>query len=325
MKTQIKQYLFFLFFALFVNTIIHAQDRNTTEDYIKQYKDVAIKKMKEYGIPASITLAQGILESGSGNSRLARKANNHFGIKCHKEWDGKRFYMDDDAKHECFRKYKDPADSYRDHSLFLTQRGRYSFLFEYDVNDYKKWAHGLKKAGYATNPKYPQLLIGIIERNKLAQYDNGVNSMKRRSKKKIPIEDEFVETESSEVPMLIHLQPVSTTETGRKLYENNGVKFIRSDLGDTYYDLAEEFEIYSWQLYKYNETDKKHFLQTDEIVYLEKKKKKADKQFKKHTVMQGESLRYISQLYGIRLSSLMKLNGLSSDRNLPVGRILKLR
>lgn len=304
---------------------IQGQDKISTEEYIEKYKNVAIKKMKEYGIPASITLAQGILESGSGNSRLARRANNHFGIKCHKEWNGKRFYMDDDAKHECFRKYKDPADSYRDHSLFLTQRGRYSFLFEYDVNDYKKWAHGLKKAGYATNPKYPQLLIGIIERNKLAQYDNGVNSMKRRSKKKIPIEDEFVETESSEVPMLIHLQPVSTTETGRKLYENNGVKFIRSDLGDTYYDLAEEFEIYSWQLYKYNETDKKHFLQTDEIVYLEKKKKKADKQFKKHTVMQGESLRYISQLYGIRLSSLMKLNGLSSDRNLPVGRILKLR
>ena len=162
---------------------VFAQDRISTEEYIETYKDVAIKKMKTFNIPASITLAQGILESGSGNSRLAMKANNHFGIKCHKNWTGKTFTLDDDVKNECFRKYKDPADSYRDHSEFLTQRGRYSFLFEYKITEYKSWANGLKKAGYATNPKYPQLLIRIIERYDLSQYYTGVKTKKKKVKK----------------------------------------------------------------------------------------------------------------------------------------------
>jgi len=303
----------------------------TTEDYIELYKDVAIRKMQEYHIPASITLAQGILESGSGNSRLAKRANNHFGIKCHDDWDGKRFYMDDDARHECFRKYKDPADSYRDHSLFLTQRGRYSFLFDYDINDYKKWAHGLKKAGYATNPKYPQLLIGLIERYNLSQYDNGtvnhVNKVSNRKHINGNNSNQAIPGANNEkiASMLDHLKPIETTETGRKIYENNRTKFIRARIGDTYYDLADEFDIYSWQLYKYNEADKKHFLKTDEIVYLEKKRRKADKQFKRHIVKYGESLREVSQLYGMRLSSLMKLNDLTTDRNVPVGTILRVR
>lgn len=326
------------FIPLFLMTAVfslpgYGQHKISTEDYIEQYKKVAIQKMKEYGIPASITLAQGILESGSGNSRLARKANNHFGIKCHKDWDGKRFFMDDDAKHECFRKYKNPADSYRDHSLFLTQRGRYSFLFDYDITDYKKWAHGLKKAGYATNPKYPHLLIGLIERYNLAQYDKGVAKKKKRRKKKsgdqVRVNGTNGMTDYSgngaATLMLAHLDPVSITETGRDLYENNGARFIRADVGDTYYNLADELDIYSWQLYKYNETDKKHFLQANEIVYIEKKKKKADKKYKTHVVKYGETLRSVSQLYGIRQSSLMKMNDLIIDSNLPVGTVLKLR
>lgn len=293
------------------------------------YKDVAIKKMQEFQIPASITLAQGILESGSGNSRLAKKANNHFGIKCHQGWEGKRFFMDDDEKHECFRKYKDPSDSYRDHSLFLTNRDRYAFLFDYEITDYKKWAHGLKKAGYATNPKYPQLLINLIERYNLAQYDKGIIITKRKHRKN---GDSNIAYDTSEMgvvvittTMLDHLIPVLVTETGRKVYENNGIKFIRAQAGDTYYILADEFDMYSWQFYKYNETDKKQTPEVGEIVYLEKKKKKADKKFKKHIVNSGESLRDISQLYGIRLSSLMKLNNLEIDRNVSVGKVLKLR
>ena len=154
--------------------VVHAQHKISVEDYILNYKDVAIDKMRVYGIPASITLAQGILESGSGNSELARKANNHFGIKCHKDWKGKTFHMDDDAKNECFRKYKSPDESYRDHSLFLTTRDRYADLFELDITDYRGWARGLKKAGYATNPKYPQLLIKIIEENRLYEFDIGI-------------------------------------------------------------------------------------------------------------------------------------------------------
>lgn len=143
---------------------------NSTTEYIAFFKAVAIHEMKLYGIPASITLAQGILESGSGKGRLAREANNHFGIKCH-DWNGPRIYHDDDRAQECFRKYNDPNQSYRDHSLFLANRKRYANLFNYKPTDYKSWARGLKKAGYATDPKYPKKLISLIERYKLYEYD----------------------------------------------------------------------------------------------------------------------------------------------------------
>jgi len=150
--------------------ILSAQ--NKTEGYIQKYNSIAVNEMDRYGIPASITLAQGILESGNGESRLAVEGKNHFGIKCHSNWNGKTIIEDDDEKGECFRKYSKVSDSYRDHSLFLTERGRYSFLFEYQKTDYKKWAKGLKKAGYATNPKYPTLLIDLIERYDLSRFDN---------------------------------------------------------------------------------------------------------------------------------------------------------
>ena len=143
----------------------------TTLSYIDSFKDAAISQMNASGIPASIILAQGILESGSGNSSLARYANNHFGIKCTSEWKGKGYYKDDDKANDCFRVYKDARESYKDHSEFL-KRKRYSFLFELDKNDYKNWAYGLKQAGYATNPKYPDLLINLINKYRLYQYDS---------------------------------------------------------------------------------------------------------------------------------------------------------
>ena len=147
---------------------------SNVNSYIDSFKDVAKLNMKQYGIPASIILAQGILESGAGNGRLCKEANNHFGIKCHKEWNGPSITHDDDAAQECFRKYEDPSESYRDHSLFLTSRSRYNKLFELDKGDFKGWAKGLKAAGYATDPKYPSKLIGIIERYQLHKYDNEV-------------------------------------------------------------------------------------------------------------------------------------------------------
>ena len=153
--------------------------QSKTENYISKYSSAAVDEMNRYNIPASITLAQGILESGNGESRLATEGNNHFGIKCHSNWSGKTIIEDDDEKGECFRKYDKVADSYRDHSLFLTERGRYSFLFEYKKSDYKKWAKGLKKAGYATNPNYPTLLIDLIERYELYTYDEGEQSDKQ--------------------------------------------------------------------------------------------------------------------------------------------------
>ena len=169
-----KNYLLILFFF----SVFLAVAQNKTESYIAKYSNAAIAEMEIYGIPASITLAQAILESGNGESRLAVDGKNHFGIKCHSNWNGKTIIEDDDKKGECFRKYSKVSESYRDHSLFLTERGRYSFLFEYNKTDYKKWAKGLKKAGYATNPKYATLLIDLIDKYDLSRFDKGARSKK---------------------------------------------------------------------------------------------------------------------------------------------------
>lgn len=168
-----------VFFNLFFFFSLTSFSQSLTNDYIKNYKDLAIEEMKLYNIPASITLSQGILESSNGESMLATKANNHFGIKCHTSWEGDRVFHDDDEKGECFRKYSNVEDSYRDHSLFLANSSRYSFLFDIPLTNYKSWAKGLKKAGYATNPKYSKLLINIIKRYNLDQYDNSNESFRR--------------------------------------------------------------------------------------------------------------------------------------------------
>ena len=193
-------------------------------DYIDGFKDIAKQNMKDYGIPASIILAQGILESGAGNGRLCTEANNHFGIKCHKEWNGPSITHDDDAAQECFRKYNDPAESYRDHSLFLTSRSRYNGLFKLDKGDYEGWAKGLKSAGYATDPKYPAKLISIIERYELFQYDNEI--LKRENVKK---QDKVVVDE------------INIEET---IYE--------IQKGDTLYSLSKKFSISVDDLKKMN-------------------------------------------------------------------------
>jgi len=161
-----------LLFVIIMFSFFFVDAQNKTERYIAKYSRTAINEMNKYSIPASITIAQGILESGNGESRLAIEGNNHFGIKCHSNWNGETIIEDDDEKGECFRKYENAIESYRDHSIFLTQRGRYSFLFEYKITDYKKWAKGLKKAGYATNPNYPDLIIGLIEKYDLSKFDN---------------------------------------------------------------------------------------------------------------------------------------------------------
>lgn len=314
-RYYIKLLLTLLIFFGSGNLSLKAQShRITTEEYIKKYKDIALKDMKEYKIPASITLAQGILESGSGNGKLARKANNHFGIKCHKDWNGKKFYMDDDAKHECFRKYQKPEDSYRDHSLFLTKKGRYSFLFNYDITDYKKWAYGLKKAGYATNPKYPQLLIHIIEKYNLNEYDGKVKGKKTKTK--------FI---TGPLPDFKQFKEKGLNKKGRMVYVNNKTKLIFAKEGDTYRNLAFEFGLYPYQILKYNDVNRKHILQIGEIVYVKSKRHKADKHYKTHKVKRGESLWYLSQLYGIKEKSLRKLNNIPKNISVSEGTVLKLR
>ena len=289
--------LVYLFIALCSISVV-AQEA-TSEDYIRKYHKIAIDEMHAYGIPASITLAQGILESGNGNSDLAHKSNNHFGIKCHKNWSGRRVYHDDDAKNECFRKYRKVSDSYRDHSEFLKNRDRYAFLFDYKMTDYTAWAKGLKKAGYATHPDYAEKLINLIERFDLAQYDKASKSGKRKVKK--PKRRDRKEIFKSE----------------------NGLKYVLAETGDTYDIIATEQSLWMWELLAFNDCEKDQQLAQGDLVYLEVKKKKAESEF--HVVKEGETLHFISQLHGIQLAKLQYKNRLKKDQNIQVGQKLFLR
>lgn len=275
--------------------------------YIDQYKDLAIAEMLKYNIPASITLAQGLLESGAGMSELARNGNNHFGIKCH-DWTGARTYHDDDANNECFRAYRDVYESYEDHSRFLARQPRYRNLFRLKRTDYKGWAKGLKKCGYATSPTYAKQLIGIIELYKLHKYD--------KAKKY----DKFMVERSSvkDVAPSINLHPIH-------IYNKNYYLNVRQ--GDTFRSIAREVGISYKKLAKYNERDKNDRLIPGEIIYLKKKQKKADKAYKNrpHRVKAGESMYSIAQYYGIRLESLYKMNDLSPDYSIQVGDLLRVR
>lgn len=304
-----------------------SQERFTVEGYISLYSDLAIKEMERYRIPASITLAQGILESENGNSQLALKANNHFGIKCHKEWTGKTYHHDDDIKDECFRKYGNVEDSYHDHSEFLTTRDRYKPLFDLDIADYKGWAYGLKQAGYATNPRYPEILIRIIEENELDRFDK-VGSQRsavsgRRSA--VGAQNSELRTQNSEPPSL----PPAVFEIAgrggndRVIFINNGVKFILARGGDDFYKIAGEFKIYTWQVWEYNDLSGRNKLEPGQKVYLEKKKGKTRYDF--HIVQQGESLHSIAQDYGIRRKALCRLNRKKTGDKLASGERLRLK
>ena len=314
--------LFTLILLSTTATSLLAQKNITYEEYIDTYKDIAVRKMYEYKIPASITLAQGILESGSGNSELARKANNHFGIKCHKEWNGKTFIMDDDEKDECFRKYKSAEDSYRDHSLFLTERERYSDLFTLKITDYKAWAYGLKKAGYATNPKYPQLLIKIIEENNLYAYDSKKLGKASRKKNKIP-EEVLDNSTVLEKQVIINGTFYKKGPGDRKIFKNNGVKYILAVEGDNFKSIADLFNIYSYQVYKNNDLEKNDKLFAGQVIYLEKKKSKHKRKI--HVAKKNETMYYISQLYGIKLSKLYKHNDMQEGIEPLIGQKVKLR
>lgn len=283
--------------------------RITRQQYIAQWKDVAIDQMHKYGIPASIKLAQGILESADGNSMLARQANNHFGVKCH-GWSGPGVYKDDDKRNECFRKYRSAQESFEDHSEFLMKQ-RYAFLFHYKTTDYKSWAHGLKKAGYATNPKYPQLLIRIIEENKLYEFDREPKKGRVADRKTDRYEEP---TGSNEIDFHV----------GRKeLITDNGVHFVFAKSGDTYRRIADEFGLRDWQLAKYNDADKGRSLQADERVYLKPKRGRGTA--KTHVVRAGETLRDVSQLHAIKLKRLERFNGFSAETPLKEGQQVKLR
>ena len=285
------------------NVAVAAENRISRSQYIETWKTEAINQMATYGIPASITLAQGILESGDGNSRLAKQGNNHFGIKCH-NWTGKTIHKDDDKKNECFRKYESARQSFQDHSEFLTERGRYSFLFDLEPNDYKGWAKGLKTAGYATNPKYSNLLIALIEKNNLQQYDNVV----------MPSKD----------PGFLFASLNKPKTNKHSIYiHNNNIKYIKVKSKDTFYKISKEFGMHLGKIYKYNDLSDKNFIKEGDIIFLQPKRKKA--KVESHTVKQSETLQGISQLYGIKLKSICKKNNLEVETVLHLGQILELR
>lgn len=275
--------------------------------YINQYRDLAISQMLKYNIPASITLAQGLLESGAGTSELTVKGNNHFGIKCH-DWLGATTYHDDDERHECFRAYNDAYESYEDHSKFLAHQSRYKRLFTLNRTDYKGWANGLKSCGYATNPAYAKKLIGIIELYKLYDYDKATKY------------DKFM-VQRSEVKNL------SSGGNRHSIHIYNRNYYLTVKVGDTFKSIAKEVGISYKKIAKHNERKKNDKLVEGEIIYLKKKQTKADKVFKDrpHRVKAGESMYSIAQYYGIRLSSLYKMNRLDADYSIKVGDYLKVR
>lgn len=262
------------------------------KEYIEKYSSLAVKQMHQYKIPASITLAQGILESNNGNSRLAVKANNHFGIKCH-GWEGKKIFADDDKKNECFRNYKNVLESFVDHSLFLNKYSRYEFLFDYKITDYKSWAKGLKKAGYATNSKYPELLIKIIEENKLYQFD-----MEK-------IDKNLISGKRN-----IYMHP-------------NKIKYVISQNQETYETIAKSLNIKLKQILKYNDDKKLSVLKEGTKVFIQPKRNRSKQ--RTHILNKGEDLRSISQTYGIKMKSLKKRNELILKNGLNNGDKLRLR
>lgn len=306
----------------------------TREQYIDKYKHLAINKMRKHGIPASITLAQGILESNSGNSTLARKANNHFGIKCHKGWTGETFDHSDDRPNECFRKYRSVEGSFEDHSLFLRGYQRYAFLFDLPPTDYAAWAKGLKKAGYATAPDYAERLVQVIEECQLAKLDTGIN---------VDIEppNRGRETPYGVINKNGKIQKQKQIDTGnlayddsryvidmynaRKVFVRNRIKYIKVQAGDTFESLTKELHLLPFQLYKYNELGRNTKLKVGQVLYLQPKRRRADVHHPVHVAEKGETMYKISQLYGIRLKSLYRLNRMAEGNEVEEGQMVYLR
>lgn len=331
---------FVCLFAAFSPVQASPAEDTPQQRYIDKYADLAVEEMRRSGVPASITLAQGLLESRYGQSDLAVKGNNHFGIKCHSNWNGAKMRVDDDKEKECFRKYRTVEQSYRDHSDFLRYRDRYKFLFDLDPKDYKGWAYGLKKAGYATDPAYPKKLINLIEEYELYKYDRGrkyKNSKvakepapKVEVKKEKPSKTVDVKSPSQlEQPKPVKDEKAKNTFTialSRQKYSLNGVPFIYASKGDTYASIAASNNLFQKEILRYNDLDAAEELLPGTIVYLQPKKKQTVKGLDKHIVeSEGETLRGIAQRYAITLKSLCKMNNLPQNHTLRPGDELLLR
>ncbi len=290
------------------------------EQYIEKWKGVAVQKMKEHGIPASITLAQGLLESRNGNSVLATEGNNHFGIKCTPDWTGGKVYHDDDRKNDCFRKYRSADQSFEDHSKFL-QRARYASLFELKPTDYKGWAHGLKRCGYATDPQYPNKLISLIERYQLDHFDRGVDvdySGKDAAQGKTPggKPSRHSGRNDDNVVTIGNARPV-------ELFDGR-IKFVRARKGETVRDIAEEIQQMPGLVAGWNDMAKDRTLEEGQVVYIQPKRNKSKEQ-DSCIAQQGETLWGISQRYGVKLKRLAKYNGMGIADPVHAGQKVWLR
>lgn len=291
-----------LFSVFLAKAQTDSKPKLTVEQYIEKYSALAVEEMYRSHIPASITLAQGILESGNGNSRLATQANNHFGIKCKSTWTGATMYEDDDAPQECFRKYDAAIDSYRDHSDFLMSNKRYAFLFDLDSKDYKGWAYGLKKAGYATNPQYPELLITFIERHGLHKYDE-VKRSEEEEKENAEEKAEIVKTYGKEIII-------------------NGVPAIIAKANESFAQIALNYDIKVYQLYKYNDLQKDDECHQGDTIFLKNKKNKAE--IETCTFGAGDNTHKISQRYAIKLEKILSRNNLVLNQQPALGQTIYL-
>ena len=323
--------LLFVFLLAFPHFLL--AQRITAEEYISIYKDIAIREMREHKIPASITLAQGLLESGCGNSELALVAKNHFGIKCHKEWTGNTFTMDDDEKNECFRSYENAEESFVDHSLFLVGRNRYAALFDLEITDYEGWAKGLKAAGYATNPKYAQLLIARINQYDLTRFDREALNIKEEGttvSEPIP-EPQLSENHFEDFGLLFNpdvksaFEIVDMTDLGRFIYLNNGVKFIYAKEGETPKSLAKELGIPMRQIadYNYISNPKDFVFLSGDVVYVVPLRNKC-KQPSTFTVEETMTLRDVALRFAVKLEKLQKYNK-DLKKVLKLGTVVKLK
>ncbi len=285
--------------------------------YIEKYSALAVEEMSRSGVPASITLAQGLLESRYGQSELAVRGNNHFGIKCHNNWNGERMYHDDDRKGECFRVYATAEESFRDHSDFLRYRDRYKFLFDFEPTDYKAWAHGLKKAGYATDPAYPKKLIRLIEEYELHQFDS------KTAASEIPESPNVIEQAR---PLDRKHRETFHFALSRQMYTRNGVPFVHAAAGETYSSIADSYNLFLREILKFNDLEDEQTLLPGTVVYLQPKKKQAATGLDKY-IVEGdeENLREISQRFAVKLDRLCRMNGMTGGQKLSDGEVIILR
>ena len=324
-----------------VSAFATTTEKSAMELYIEKYAPLAVAEMYRSGVPASITLAQGLLESASGQSELAQKANNHFGIKCHAGWEGGKYMYNDEVGRECYRKYSHVSESYSDHSDFIRYRDRYKFLFDYHVTDYKAWAYGLKKAGYAEDPKYPVKLISLIERYDLGQFDTkpasfGKGSDKQHGSSEKKEKKEQKEQKEQKLPpppsfeeQVKDLTPRQKEEFSfnfsRKVYSMNSVPFVYAEKGDTYAKIAESYNLFKREILRFNDLKKECDLAPGTIVYLRPKKFYAAKGNKKYVFEEGDDLREIAQRFGVKVGSLRRINNFKKDYVPRAGEVIALR